>query len=214
MSAARPPEGSHGAVPQPAAWAAGCAPATPAQRSAHTRTLLPALALVALATSGCMTLSPVPTLELVKAAGTAAALAVTQVSPLTASSNVFQPPTGLQALCIEFNPGVSVPDMVTALQAELRRHAVTSRVLEAHSPPQACDVWLRYHASVAWDVRPVEGRLDMYIERLDLLLQDAQGRVLSHSMLDTVDSWLTGKWATTRAKVAPVVKTLLDGQEG
>lgn len=165
-------------------------------------------------TAGCSVLSPTPTLELVKAAGAAATLAVSRAGPVTASSTAFHLPAGLSALCIEFNPQVPLPDLVNALQVELRRHDVATRVFDVHSPPAACPHWLRYRAGVAWDTRPTDRRLEMYLESLDLVVQDERGRVLSHSSLDPVDSWYTGKWTTTRTKVAPVIRSLLEGQEG
>lgn len=172
------------------------------------------LVLAGLGGSGCSVLSPAPTLELVKAAGTAASLAVARHGPLTASSSVYHSPADWPVLCIEFNPSVAVPDLVNALQAELRRHAVPTRVLESQAPAHLCAHWLRYQATVAWDLRPVERRLDMYIDHLSLTVQDSQGRVLSHSALDSVDGWFVARWASTRAKVVPVVKALLDGGQG
>lgn len=184
-------------------------------RSAPVRWMCRGLLGSALASlTGCSVLSPSPTLELVKAAGIAAGVAVSRAAPVTASSTAFHLPAGLSALCIEYNPTVPLPDLVNALQVELRQHDVATRVLEAHAPPETCTHWLRYQAGVAWDTRPTDRRLEMYLERLDLVVQDSRGRVLSHSSLDPVDGWFTGKWASTRTKVAPVVKSLLDGQVG
>lgn len=162
--------------------------------------------------AGCSVLSPWPTLELVKVVGSATQVAALQVGA-SSSNTVYHLHAKPRQVCIEFNPGVPVEDLLPALQNELKGHAVQSRVLAAGTDSAACSHWLRYAASVAWDHKPFDDRMSRYIAHAVLSLSQSDGRVLSTSEYQVGDGWWTGKWAGTRDKLAPVVTALLTGFE-
>ncbi len=179
--------------------------------SARRLDVLAALA-ACFAGTGCAVLSPVPTWELVKAAGTATSVAVASKGA-AASNTVYHLHAKPSEVCIEFNQGVPLADMLPALQLELKRHEVDSRVFPAGTVLDECAYWLRYSASVEWEVKPFASRQSRYLAGAALALQRADGRVLSSSEYDVGDGLLTGKWASTREKLAPVVTALLTGFE-
>ncbi len=92
------------------------------------------LTMAALATcalqSGCSIFSPLPLWELAKGAGEAASLAIPYAGS-SASITVYHAHATVQAVCIEYNPDTAAQDVVPAIQMELRRHQIESRVYEA-----------------------------------------------------------------------------------
>lgn len=172
-----------------------------------------ALALAASATPGCSLLSPLPLWELGKAAGTAATMALPYLPP-KANGTVYHEHAPLKAVCIEYNPQAPVANLLPVLQSELRRHRVDSRVYDEGAPPDRCEVWLHYRADVGWDQPPLESDWRPFLQSASLSLRRADGRVLSSSHYEADDSGFgRSKWASTQAKLAPVVAALLTGFE-
>lgn len=187
-----------------------------AKKSRSPARRLRASALFALALpgllAGCSIISPAPTLELLKAAGTAAAYAVSS-GPSSASNTVFHDAPPVSSVCIEFNRLSQVPDIVPAIQQELRTHRVESRVYEDGTSPLVCPVWLRYQAFIDYDRPPFSDEDKAYLKHASLALVSSEGRVLSSSDYQPKGALEMGKWAPTRSKVAPVVTALLTGFE-
>jgi len=160
--------------------------------------------------SGCSIVSPVPLWELAKTTGMAAA-AVIPYGGSEASNTVYHLHAPFRQLCIEFNPDSAVTDVVPALQIELRKHRVESRVYEPGTITDECGVWLRYVASIVWDVPPMSGTYKPYVSNAALTLQASNGAVLSSSQYELGTAFGMGKWASTQSKLAPVVTALLTG---
>jgi hypothetical protein len=162
--------------------------------------------------SGCSVFSPIPLWELAKATGAAAGAAI-PYGPSQASNTVFHLHAPFHKLCIEFNPQTNVADVVPALQIELRKHQIDSRVYDVATPTEECGVWLKYTAYTAWDTAPLTGKYRAYINTATLTLQSSEGVVLSSSSYELGDTFGMGKWASTQSKLAPVVTALVTGFE-
>ncbi|UXH79544.1 cell division protein FtsI [Roseateles amylovorans] len=184
----------------------------PAVRRAATRVA----GLAAAALSGCALLSPVPTVELIKASAGAATVAIGQ-GPTHASQTVFQGAALPTRVCIEYNRSLALPEFVPALIAELREHDVPARVYEAGARPndEVCPAWLRYQGLQQWDKPPLSDQVRPYLAQATLSLHDAGGHLLAASSYESQDAVMgMGRWASTRNKLAPVVRALLTGFEG
>lgn len=166
--------------------------------------------LACLLQAGCSIVSPLPLWELTKAAGTAASMAIPYAGS-EASNTVYHPHPQVSSLCIEFNPESGVADVVPALQIELRKHAVESRVYEAGTPSSSCGTWLRYVTTTGWGMPPMTDTYRPYVSTAALTLQTAGGAVLSSSQYADDSTFGLGRWAPTQRKLAPVVTALLTG---
>ncbi len=175
------------------------------------RTLL-ALLTTACAAQGCALVSPAPTLELLKATGTAASYMLSR-GPTAATQTIYHAHPVPRSLCIEINRESPTGDVVPALQAELQRHGIDSRVYDSGTPPAACPVWLRYTAFIEWDVPPFGNEYRAYLSRAALTLHTAEGRVLASSAYEPTSVYEIGRWSTTREKLAPVVTAIVTGVE-
>jgi hypothetical protein len=173
----------------------------------------PALVLTAVAAvvlPGCSILSPAPVIELVKAGGAAAASAIA-TGPSSAKNTVYHEHRSLDAVCVEYNPQTPDPDIVPALQAELKIHEVDSRVFEAGGTPDSCHFVLSYTADIEWGTPPLASGYKSYIRDATLTLRDEQGKVLASSAYSLDGAFQMGKWAPSRSKLAPVVTALVTG---
>jgi hypothetical protein len=162
--------------------------------------------------AGCSIISPVPVWEVFKAS-TAAASVLVASSQGKASDTIYHLHSPFSQLCIEFNPAAEVPDVIPALQLELRNHGVESRVYEARQQVASCEVWLRYAAAIEWGIPTLSGTYRPYINRAALTLQRADGLVLSSSNYVLDEGFSSSKWASVRDKLAPSVTALLTGVE-
>jgi hypothetical protein len=171
-----------------------------------------ALAL-SLPLGACSILSPLPSWELLKAAGSAASVALANKSPAKASQTVHHGDAPVDEVCIEFNPEAQAPELVPALQAELRVQRVHSRVYESGAAQPLCRYWLRYLVSTQWDQPPLYGGYRSYVSALSLSLHRADGQLMSSSSYSVDEGLGIGRWASTRAKLAPVVRALITGFE-
>lgn len=171
--------------------------------------LLPPLSML----SACSVLSPLPAWELLKATGTATSTAIAY-APGHALNTVHHgdaPPT---SLCIEYRREVPMADLVPALQAELRDLRISSRVYEAGSAPIDCRAWLRYEAAVQWDIPPMAEDYRPFLSAAALSLHGADGRLMGRSSYVLESSeFRSSKWASTRRKLAPVLKAVITGFE-
>lgn len=173
-----------------------------------------ATAIASALLGGCSVLSPLPTWELVKAGGSAATAALTY-SPPRASNTVYHGEAPARAgLCIEYNREAQLDELVPALQAELREQGVGSRVYELGTGLQECRFWLRYVVTIQWAVPPLSSGYRAYLSSAALSLHKADGSLMASSMYTAVDDSLgSGRWSSTRQKIAPVVKAVVTGFE-
>ena len=169
-----------------------------------------ALATLAAALPGCSIVSPAPVLELVKATG-AVAVSVISTGPSSAKNTVYHEHKTLDAVCVEYNPLTPDPDIAPALQAELRNHAIDSRIYEAGGAPASCKFRVTYTADIEWGTPPLASGYKSYIRDATLTLRDENGTVLSSSAYSLDGVFQMGKWATSRSKLAPVVTALVTG---
>jgi len=160
--------------------------------------------------TGCSIVTPAPLWELAKTTGMLAAAAI-PYGASEASNTVYHLHAPFRNVCIEFNPDSAVTDVVPALQIELRKHRIESRVYEPGTTTDECGVWLRYAASIVWDVPPLSGSFRPYVSTAALTLQASNGAVLSSSQYELGTVFGMGKWASTQSKLAPVVTALLTG---
>ena len=160
--------------------------------------------------TGCSIVTPLPLWELTKTTGMVAAAAI-PYGGSEASNTVYHLHAPFRNLCIEFNPDSAVTDVVPALQIELRKHRIESRVYEPGTTTDECGIWLRYVASIVWDVPPLSGTYKPYVNTAALTLQATNGAVLSSSQYELGSAFGMGKWASTQSKLAPVVTALLTG---
>lgn len=167
------------------------------------------LLLAATQLSACSTLASLPSLALVKVS-TGAAL---EALPGRASNTVHHGDAPISSVCIEFNRNAQLADLVPALQAELREQRVASRVYEAGTDLQTCPVWLRYAATIEWDIPPLATRHRAYLSGAALSLQRADGRLMASSHYRLDEELGISKWADTRRKLARVVKAVITGFE-
>ena len=176
----------------------------------HFRPARPALALLALCLGGCSIISPEPVWELAKATASVASLAIGN-SPSRSSDTIRHFQGGVEEVCIRYNPDAQVPDIVPALQAELRLHKVESRVYDSTMPAETCAIWLRYMAQIDWGTPPFEHEYRAFVSQAALSLRTANGQVLSTSHYQSDAGVAKGRWTSTREKLSPVVTALLTG---
>ena len=157
---------------------------------------------------GCSLFSYSPSLELMKATGTAASFMAAGV-PVKAIDTVRHGDTRVDRVCIAFNPGVALQGFLPAIQTSLQRQQVDSRVFESDTPTPLCTVWLHYAASVEWGTPPWGSGLRPYVARATLTLKTPQGLVLASSNFEPGGVIEMGKWASTNDKVDAVVTALL-----
>ena len=167
------------------------------------------LLLAAGGLAGCSVLSPLPVWELTKGAGQAASHFLG--SP-RAVDTVAQGAVMPRSLCILHNPLVQSPQVLPALQGEFWRRGVGSRVFEAMRPEAPCDTWLQYVATIELAVPPFEDEHRPVLTAATLTLLTPQGQTLAASSYQTSGVFISGRWHSTRAKLAPVVAALLAGE--
>lgn len=169
------------------------------------------VAVLSVLLGGCSVVSVAPTWELVKAAGTATSVAMSTQAPTSAANTVHHGDAPVRQVCIEFNQRAQLAELVPALQAALREQRVASRVYEPGDGLRECDVWLRYVATIGWDIPPMASDYQPYLSELSLSLHRANGALMASSSYDPGAGLGLGKWAATRRKVAPVVKAVVTG---
>jgi hypothetical protein len=167
---------------------------------------------LAFAPCGCAVVSSAPSWELLKASGTATAFALAY-APSGAKNVVHHGDAPITEVCIEYNPTAQLPDLVPSLQAALRDQGVRSRVYEAGTGAKECGFWLRYVAAIEWDLPPLSSSYRAYLSSATLGLLKANGAVLASGSYEMDGTFGLGKWASTRRKVAPVVRALITGFE-
>lgn len=168
-----------------------------------------ALALLPLLTlPGCVVMQPDPTLEAVKLISVAIT-GIASISPSQSQHTIVHPHEPIRDICIEWNRSVAMPDFIPALQGELQRHAIDSRVYEAGMQPSGCGAQLDYAAFLQWEKRTFSDDYSPYLSYAALTLRK-NGMVLASA---NYEMGVMGydKWAPTRKKLAPLVDAMLAG---
>jgi hypothetical protein len=163
--------------------------------------------------SACSLVSPQPLWEVIKASGATVSAAVTTTAPNNAINTVYHLHGPVRSVCIEFNPDTQVPDIIPALQTELKARQIDSRVFESRATTSLCKFWLRYSAQTALEIPPLSSDYKAYISSATLTLWNGTEQILASSQYDTGGPFGLGKWATTRAKLAPVIAALITGDD-
>lgn len=166
-----------------------------------------ALLLTTSGLSGCSLMTPMAAVELIKFGGTTA-LAYQPPGPV---NTVHHGDAPMKAVCVEYNRDLPLDELVPALQAELKTQGVDSRVYDVGSGQRSCSYWLRYAGSMEWGIPPLGRDHRAYLSSAALSLHRADGQLVSTSSYASPSG--QGRWASTRAKIGPVVKALITGFE-
>lgn len=163
----------------------------------------------ALALGGCVIMTPSPAIEMLQMT-IATASGLVSLTPVTAQDVVTHQYPTPHFVCIELNPNAPDPDLVPGIQAEIQTHKIDSRVYGQGGAPTDCESVLSYSAVIAWE-RPVfSDDYRSYLREATMTLR-ASGKVLASASYRTRD-WGSGKWSSTRSKIAPVIDALLTGK--
>lgn len=162
--------------------------------------------------TACSIFTPVPLMELVKASGIAASTVIA-VGPSKATDTVYHIHPRFHKLCIELNPHSQSVEILPALQSELRTHQIESRIYEAGTGGNSCDIWLQYAAYIEWAIPPFTNEYKTYLTTASLTLRSAEGKVLSRSSYALDPVYGMGKWSSVRSKIAPSVTAIVTGFE-
>lgn len=162
--------------------------------------------------TGCALITVEPLWELTKAGAAVASSSATFVAP-SASNTLYKLRTPLDNVCIEFNPQTQVPDLVPALQAELQKHGIDSKVYDTAPAARLCNTWLEYTAHFEWGRPPFSGDFRPYVTSVQLALRSKDGELISSSQFQLGTFLSQGQWTSTRTKVSPVVTALVTGYQ-
>jgi hypothetical protein len=183
----------------------------PCDRTAGRRVLRGvALLLGAGALSACSSLGTSLAVDLARGARVLGD-ALVQHAPGGAEAVVHHGDPVPRRVCIVFNPDLPLQDFLPALQAELREHRVASRVFDSVAPRPDCDAWLRYSAQADWAAPPLTDTPRAYLRQAALHLHRPDGRFMATASYELSPYFGLTRWASTRRKLAPSVKTLLTG---
>jgi len=159
--------------------------------------------------SGCMVVTPSPTIEAVHLIGSVVTSAAS-LTPATAQNTVVFAHDPIKRICIEYNPAVALVDFVPAMQNEFQERGVESRLYDTGMQPSDCPAVLQYSAFLEWDRRALDDRYSSYLTFAALTLRSYDGKVLASANYQTGQMGLD-KWSPTRSKVSAVITALLAG---
>lgn len=166
------------------------------------------VSLVASSLSGCIMMPSEPLVQAASLVGYAAS-GVKSMSPTSSPNPVVYNKDPVREVCIEWNGSVALSDFVPALQNELQRHGVNSRVYDAGTQSVGCPVTLSYTGYVKWDTKVFTDAYTPYLTYAALTLR-REGRVMGSAQY-RIGSFGQDKWATINEKLAPLVDALLPG---
>lgn len=162
--------------------------------------------LVALATSGCVVMTPSVSMTALEMASITATNAAS-IAPATPADSVVHAYDRLTSVCIQMNRDAAVADFVPALQAEFAKNGVDSHVYDI--APAECRYTVFYMARVGWDQRMFTSEYTPYMSSARIELRE-NGRILAASSYQpSVLNY--DKWSSTRDKLAPSVRVLVFG---
>ncbi|MDP5240358.1 hypothetical protein Q9Q94_12515 [Uliginosibacterium sp. 31-16] len=143
-------------------------------------------------------------LELVSIVVTNAAV----TAPSAPGNAVVHPYERFDGACIELNPSSNVADFVPAVQVELARHGVSSRVYGANFP-ETCRYSIHYVTQLEWGRHWFSPEYVAYMSAARIELRE-HGQVLAAA---SYKPSILGydKWASTQEKIAPAVRVVAYG---
>ena len=103
-------------------------------------------------------------------------------------------------VCIVENPEVDVSDFKQVLRNGFSRHGIATTIVSVQRPDQ-CGYVLNYTARRSWDIKPYLNLASLSLEKDGLQIAYAEYR---HS-----GGFGLNKWASTNAKMDPVIDQLL-----
>ena len=106
----------------------------------------------------------------------------------------------LKLVCIEENPKVAVDDFMSVLENGFQRHGINTIVYQLKAPDR-CEYTLWYTAFRGWDIAPFLNRAELRLRRGD--------EVVASAMYKHSGGFALNKWASTEAKLNPVIDELL-----
>ena len=110
-------------------------------------------------------------------------------------------------VCIEENPSVKIPEMVSLIEDGFSRHGIASKVYI--SIPESCEYFVKYTATQRWDFKPFlsDARIAVYREGLLIGFAERQG---TRGVFGG-GGMAPDKWASAKTKVDPLMDRLLEG---
>lgn len=163
--------------------------------------------IVACSTSGCVLFGPQVSVREAVDVAVSASMEASALADRTRPASLPRLP--LKNVCVELNDKVTIPEFLPAVQDGLRRRGVTSRVYEPGTAPQECDAVLDYEATRDWDMRLASKDQLPYMSYARITLR-RDGKLLSSASYG-VRGLGFDKWASTSAKIEPMLDTLLAG---
>jgi len=162
--------------------------------------------LFASSLSGCVLM---PSDTLVQAANLIgyAASNARSMAPTPPQNAVVHDGNVVREVCIEWNGAVAMSDFVPALQNELLRRGVQSRVYDAGTQAVGCPVTMTYSGFVKWDTKVFSNAYSPYLTYVALTMR-RDGRVMGSAQY-RLGRFAQDKWATTNEKLGPLVDALL-----
>ena len=109
----------------------------------------------------------------------------------------------ISRVCIERNPKVAVSDFLTVIEQGFMRHGVSISVHDLPLPA-SCEYVLNYTAERGWDFKP-------YLDYAELRLS-RNGTTIGTANYPHSGGFALNKWASTKAKMNPVIDQLLTGR--
>lgn len=119
------------------------------------------------------------------------------------------PRLAVKNVCVELNVQVTVAEFLPAVQSGLQRRGVASRVYAPGTAPYGCDAVLNYEATRDWDTRLASVEALPYMSFARITLR-RDGQLLAAATYG-VRGLGFDKWASTSAKIEPMLDTLLAG---
>lgn len=110
-------------------------------------------------------------------------------------------------VCIEENPSVKIPEMISLIEDGFSRHGIQSKVYI--TIPDSCDYFVKYTATQRWDFKPFlsDARIAVYNRGLLIGFAERQG---TRGVFGG-GGMAPDKWASAKTKVDPLMDRLLEG---
>jgi hypothetical protein len=112
------------------------------------------------------------------------------------------PKLGMKHVCIEVNPKVIVRDFLPVVRDAFQRHGITTEMFSG-TRPESCEFTMTYTALQNWDMALYMHHAELRIERNGSKVASAEYHLAAKGGLDM------GKWASTKAKMDPVIDQML-----
>jgi hypothetical protein len=138
----------------------------------------------------------VRTLAVAVSISLAAGCTAVRVQPVAAAEQI-------RYVCIQENSKVMVDDFVPVLQDGFRRYGISTEIIQGSSRPERCEYVLTYTALRSWDLAPYLSYAELRIDKGGRAIASAQYRLRGKGGLSLT------KWASTKAKIDPVIDELL-----